>query len=134
MSRINGVEERKATPRRPKHDFVVDEFKAFRQLTKHLIEWHEKGVDAAKEYSLDVTALPEEDEKELNRYLRADEARTPGSLAQDMYVRLRDRAHRMGILHHKVRVHKSGTQIILVASPGEKRRKRFTWDYVKAAQ
>lgn len=131
MSRINGVEERTADIRRPKHEYVVDEFKSFRQLTKHLIDWYEKGVDASKEYSLDVATLPEDDEKELNRYLRADASRTPGSLAQDMYVRLRDRAHRMGILHHKVRVHKSGTQIILAASSGEKRRKRYTFEYVK---
>lgn len=132
MSRINGVEERTAQPHRFKHEYVVDEFRSFRQLMEHLIRWYEKGVDTGKEYTLDVMNLPEEDEKQLTKYLREEPARTPGSLTQDMYVRLRDRAHRMGILHHKMRVVRSGTRITITPSTGEKRRKKQAWKYGRA--
>lgn len=131
MSRTNGVEERKAEPRRPKGDLVVDDFKAFRQIMTHLTDWYENGVNASKEYTLDVMDLPEEDEIELKRYLRSDPARSEGSLVQDMYVRLRDRALRMGMLHIKVKVKREGTRIWLLPSNGEQRKKRQRWKFVK---
>lgn len=132
MSRINGVERKEARQHRPTGELVVDQFKAFRQITSQLMEWYEKGVDTTAEYELDVMDLPAEDEIELKRYLRADPGRSEGSLTQDFYVRLRDRAHRLGMLHHKVKVTREGTVITLMPSSGEKRR-GVRWKYQKVS-
>lgn len=130
MSKNNGVEAKEAKPYRPKNDYVVDEFKSFRQLMKHLIDWHENGV-GKEEYTIDIMNLPPEDEAELQRYLKDSPYRSPGSLTDDMTMRLRNRATRMGLFPMKMRVRREGTKVTICPSSGQNRRNKHTWEYVK---